>query len=81
MGAALLRPKFMPLHKCVKTVTSCDSLNRRVVTAYIDGSICLWDTITSQPLMYFLTELAEIRVLLGDEAGAVVVVGLDRLHR
>ncbi len=47
----------MPTHKPIQLVTQCDSHNVKVLTGYIDGSICLWDLIRKQPLSYFMTEL------------------------
>jgi hypothetical protein len=38
-------------------ICQVDPHNVRVLTAYNDGSICLWDAIRKQPLNYFMTEL------------------------
>ena len=71
----------MPVHKPVRFLTSCDDHNARVITGYNDGSICIWDAIRRVPLGYFLTELAELKIVLVDRKLAVLLVGLDRMKR
>jgi hypothetical protein len=56
----------MPTHKKIKVVCECDDFNVKMITGYIDGSICVWDTVRKQPLSYFMTELNEIRDLKVD---------------
>ena len=53
----LLKPVYMPTHKSIQSICPCDSQNVRLITAYSDGSLCIWDTIRRQPLSYFMTEL------------------------
>lgn len=77
----LSKPVYMPVHKPIRLLTACDDHNARVVTGYADGSICIWDAIRRAPLGYFLTELAELKVVLVDKNLAVVLVGLDRMKR
>jgi len=48
----------MPTHKPIQTICECDEYGVKVITGYVDGSICLWDTIRKIPISYFMTELA-----------------------
>ena len=71
----------MPTHKKIKVVCECDDFNVKMITGYIDGSICVWDTVRKQPLSYFMTELNEIRDLKVDQKMTLVIVGLDKMKR
>ena len=45
MESYILKPNFMPTHKKIKVVCECDDFNVKMITGYMDGSICVWDTI------------------------------------
>jgi hypothetical protein len=77
----LSRPVYMPVHKPIQLLVACDAHNARVVTGYVDGSICIWDAVRKAPLGYYLTELSELKVILVDSQLALVLVGLDRMKR
>ena len=71
----------MPTHKPIQSICPCDPQNVRLITAYTDGSLCIWDTMRRQPLNYFMTELNEVRTILKDEQMTIVLVGLDKMKR
>lgn len=71
----------MPVHKPISILFECDDYGVRVLTGYNDGSICLWDTIKKTPLSYFITELIELKNVLVDSKGNIVITGLDKMKR
>lgn len=77
----ICRPNYMPTHKPVQLLSSCDEVNMRIITAYNDGSVCLWDAIRKNPLSYFMTELHELKLILNDSFMNIVLVGFDKLKR
>jgi len=70
---------LLPTHKKITKIFK--SRLGKVLTAYVDGSVCLWDTIRKQVGFYFRSELEQIRGLLMDYEQNIVIVGLDRLKR
>jgi hypothetical protein len=47
----LIQPVMLATHK--KIVKVCKSRFSKVLVAYSDGSVCLWDTIRKEPGFYF----------------------------
>ncbi len=47
----LIQPVMLATHKKIARV--CKSRFNKVLVAYADGSVCLWDTIRKEPGFYF----------------------------
>ena len=73
----IVSPLVFPVHKPIKCLHES---NFRLAVGYNDGSICVWHSIKKTPLLYFKTELIEIKLMeLVDDN--LFIIGLDKMRR
>ena len=77
IGSFIVSPVMFPVHKSIKCIFKS---NFRLVVGYDDGSICVWHSIKKTPLLYFKTELSEIKLMKLIEEN-LFLVGFDKMRR